>query len=47
VGEGPIVNTLSAQFVLALSHGSLEGINVWIKLEPYQMEKIEQLVIKL
>jgi omega-hydroxypalmitate O-feruloyl transferase len=47
VYAGPIVNNLSAHFVLALSNGSLEGIRVWITLEPYQMEKFEQLVIKL
>jgi omega-hydroxypalmitate O-feruloyl transferase len=47
VYAGPIVNNLSALFVLALSNGSEEGIRVWITLGPYQMEKFEQLISKL
>lgn len=47
VYAGPIVSNIAAHFVLVLSNGSHEGINVWIALGPAQMKNFEQFISKL
>ena len=46
VYAGPVVNAM-VEFVLLLSNGTQEGLNVYIALEPPQMEKFERLLYEI